>query len=94
MSVAIKEQPGEYDKLSVKRFYVGGVVESVCLCGDKVQRDLGYDYMSYPHLNKPTNLHFYHSKEEESDGEWKELCGAEWTEQIVIRVTLEAVPSA
>lgn len=86
MSVAVKTTKRKNDnpiELDVKRFYLPGVVLSAKCpkCKKTVKYDLGADYLSYPSINAPTDFHFYCPDD-----------GAEWDEQIILRVTVEAAP--
>lgn len=73
----------------VKRFHAPCVVTSACpMCGEAVVKDLyGQEYLSYPSVNKPFTLWFYHEYQS-ADGQWDEH---EWSSdvQVVLRVTLE-----
>lgn len=75
-------------ELDVKRFCVGGVkLRSKCpKCGKVITRDLGEEYLSYPTVNTPIEVDFCH---EAPSGEPTDH---EWSEKIVLRVTIEPAP--
>ena len=76
----------------LKRCRLEGVrLTSYCpSCGAGVTKDMGNgrgDYLSFPAINEPIEVHFYHECPLE-DGGWGD---AEWDVQIVLRVSVEAV---
>ena len=73
-----------------KRFYIPGVtLKSVCPeCGKEVVDDLGEQYLSYPKVNEPFDYTFYHEQQPEEEGKY--WCH-EWTEKIVLRISVEVV---
>lgn len=73
-------------KLDAKRLRLGGVTaRSVCPdCGQVAKQDLGgWHYLHDPPVNEPFDLHFYCS-DDKGDG-----CSKEWTERVILRVSLE-----
>jgi hypothetical protein len=78
---------GERLAIELKRAYLPVVVTSECPeCGELVEKDLSDDYLSYPVANGKEELHFCH---EIADGEDEH----EWSETIVVRLTIEAAQS-
>ncbi len=52
-----------------------------CKCGETVKQDLAGDhYLSHPVIGKPEDVGF-----------WCEHCDNEWTEKMVLEITLTAV---
>jgi len=68
MNININKSKEEFE-ISEKRFYLTGIkIEAICPnCGEKIVRDLGDDYLSYPTVNKPINIGMYCC---ECDGEF------------------------
>lgn len=72
----------ELDKRTTLPFLV---VMNCPECGKEVTRDLSDHYLSYPILNRETEIDMYHGEELE-DGS---SCEAEWSIPVFLRVTLE-----
>jgi len=53
-------------------------------CGLTDARDLGDHYLMYPKTNEPIKFGFYCQNED---------CQHEWSEQIILRVTVGRVPT-
>lgn len=82
MKITNLDTPTEID---VKRFYLPCQVEDACpACGQIVARDRD-DYLAYPVTNTPTELNFYHGDCS------KNPAGIEWSRQVILKITLEAV---
>ncbi len=67
-------------KIDEKRFYLPGVVVSgECpKCGEVSMTDLGFDYLDYPPMNQPFEMH-RHCRE----------CDEEWYISVKLNVSLE-----
>lgn len=72
--------------LDIKRFYVPGCkITSKCpKCGATVEKDLGQHYLSYPSLDKPTEVDFY--CDDDRGG-----CDNEWTGLVQVSIEIKAV---
>jgi hypothetical protein len=81
--VKIEYSAGSGAELSVKRCYIPCVLTDACpQCGAEVQRDLSDDYLSYPNLGEPVDVHFYHSADDHE---------AEWRRQVVLEFSVTEV---
>lgn len=88
-------QTGKPYSQDVKRFAVPDCkLTATCpSCGKRISRYITEDhYLSYPDINKPTTYDFYHELEvtDPLTGE-VDYQQHEWSEQIVIRITVETV---
>jgi len=88
MAIEVTQDLDASDGEMSKRFYVPGVtIKSICPeCGEEVVYDLGDHYLSYPILNTPYKFSFCHDAPTEDD----QYNDHEWTEEIIVRVTIEA----
>lgn len=71
------------DKVELsKRFYLPGtIITATCpKCGNKLEKDLGGDYLSYPETNNEEGIYFCCGK-----------CDTEITNKIIIRISLEVL---
>ena len=77
MKIKNATEPFEIEE---KRFYIPGAsMDGKCpACGVAHVKDFGEDYLAYPMVNEPFDIDCYCSK-----------CGHEWTERVILRVTLE-----
>lgn len=76
------------DGLDIKRFYVPGcTITSKCpKCGETDEMDLEQDYLSYPSLDKPTEVLFRCAS---ANG-----CETEWTGLVQVSVEIKVVAHA
>ena len=66
---------------NVKRMHVPYTVTSTCpQCGVEDTRDFSIDYLSYPVLDKPAKVYFYHDAGD-TDHNWEGF--------VILRLTLE-----
>jgi len=92
VSQLVIEQLDRAFELEVKRFHLSAKIRSTCpYCGYVDERDYSEsDYLSYPVANEPFNITFEHELEEGLDDanatRWKTH---EWTERVVLKVSLE-----
>lgn len=71
----IVDQP--IGEIEVKRFYIEGL-KMYYTCPSK--NHMWNDYLSYPDMNIPMDLHLYCNE-----------CDHEWTEKIILKVSIEVV---
>jgi hypothetical protein len=73
--------------IEVKRFYFPAVLRANCpICGKECIKNGNGDYLSFPRANTPIKVYFYcQSIVDDKDVEH------EFTEEIILRVTVEAV---
>lgn len=88
-------QTGAAYSQDVKRFEIPDCkLTATCpTCGKKITRWINEShYLSYPDINQPTEFSFYHENEVKDPvtGEI-DYQSHEWSEQIVIRITVEPV---
>lgn len=83
MKIEITDSPASLD---IKRCYLPIVVTTECPhCGMTVVKHLKSDYLSYPKVNTPFDMHMYHCIEHDDRDEEHE-----WTVRVILRVTMEA----
>jgi len=84
MRVENTDKPFE---IEVKRFYFPAILYATCpTCGKECAKNGNGDYLSYPKANTPTKVYFY--CQSIVDGKDVEH---EFTEEIILRVTVEPV---
>lgn len=77
------ENLDERFQIQDKRFKAPSIVKSKCpKCGDAVVKDIRKDYIGYPLVNEEFEMYFYHECADDGDHEW--------TENVVLRVQIEA----
>ncbi len=75
--------------IDVKRFYAPFTIHSVCPeCGQLAAKDLSSDYLSFPSVNEPERVHFYCEYEDDNAEGGYHCC--EWSETVIMRLTMEA----
>lgn len=76
--------------MDVKRFYMPGVTfKSNCPhCGELQSKDMERHYLSYPKMNSPLQVHFYHETEEDAQGRSE---SHEWSETIILSIAISEV---
>jgi hypothetical protein len=79
---------------SEKRFRFPCSVFDTCpKCGAEVEKDFEEDYLSYPSFNTAEDVNFYcWVRNPDPTAEDDLGCGHEWTEQIILRLTVEEAP--
>ena len=75
-------------EIGVKRFYTPFELEKQCPVCDTTMTALGDDYISYPILNEPVDIHWYCCHE---DTVFEESDEHEGTSQIVLKMTMQEV---
>lgn len=87
MSLRIEQDEEISVEIEVKRFYIPGVtVYSTCPnCMKEHKFDFDNEYISYPVVNAPEKVHFYCTDCDEAGEDV-----FEWTEELILRMTLES----
>jgi len=80
------KRTAEHVEIDVKRFYLPYEVTSTCpQCGKEETTDLSVNYLSYP-SDGETEISFSHCEDEDDEDE--DPCTNEWSEVVVLAITL------
>lgn len=70
---------GSGGELDIKRLYLPFEIKTECpKCKTETVRDLEQEYLSYPSIGKPEDVHFYCDE-----------CDHEWGEKIILEISIK-----